>query len=186
MKIHHVRSHTKLVNAIHDENADEITSKSMLFEADSRQKQINLHIDHTSTPVCLTSTPTTTPNISSIHSPISSIAPNSPKSDVSYSSKVLRKELNSKLRRYQRKKSTEINILKRALLKIQKQNQMYKKRLQRLQKVIKTSLTIIKKTKNLKIVSPKEKRVRTLVNIFYEDDHNSRLCPGKRDCITRN
>jgi hypothetical protein len=145
-----------------------------------------------STPIYPLGSPNSCPSVSSINSlprSTSTLEPGSPRSDVSTNSTLLRREFNSKLRRYQRKKSREIMMLRKTVLKLQKEKDVFRKRLERLQltirsnpkRIIQSDINVIIRKK-----SPKDKRIRNLVKNFLEDDENSRLCPGKNDCITKN
>lgn len=132
-----------------------------------------------------------TPSLSSIDSAESTICPNSPSSDTSIASS---KDYNKKLKRYQRKKSKEILSLRKKIIQLQKEKDMYRKKADRLIKIVNgPNLQTINKEVIKKYSKPVAKtcsfvssRVRNTVQRYYENDENSRLCPGKKDCITKN
>ncbi|XP_022821191.1 uncharacterized protein LOC111361843 [Spodoptera litura] len=113
----------------------------------------------------------------------------------------------SVVRRLRYQKDKEINNLKRIILDMKRKNERYKKKLQRLALNYKgpsVDNKIRPKNQNTTL-DPKIKRLvrksnkipnhhtnslpellRKEVEIFYEDDENSRLCSGKKEFITRN
>lgn len=133
--------------------------------------------------------PLSTPCLSSIHSGLSTPVPNSPSSDMSISSSVLRTDFNNKLRRYQKNKTKQILSLRTKIIQLKREQKTFKKRLLRLSMNLKCSKEKKQKTKQQtpkRILNISETRLRNTVMQFYEDDENSRQCPGKKDCITRN
>lgn len=160
-----------------------------LEESEAEPQNIFL-IQQTSSPLpCTSPVPPVSPNLSSIISSISTRAPCIPKSDVSINSKILKHEVNKHLKRYQTKKSAVICLLKKAIYKLKKEKDQYRKRLQRLDQTLKISYKtkmISRQNVPKKKPSPQAKMIRNLVKNFYEDDGNTRLSPGKQDCITRN
>lgn len=167
-----------------------LENNSDSVEEPQAELQSIFSIQQTSSPLpCTSPIPLISPSVSSINSPIPTTEPCSPKSDVSINSMILKREVNTQLRKYQKKKSTEIHMFKKAILKLKLEKEMYRKRLERLEQTLKISpnrKTISNKYKPRKILSPQAKKIRNLVRKFYEDDENTRMTPGKQDCITRN
>ncbi|KAF9424564.1 hypothetical protein HW555_000375 [Spodoptera exigua] len=185
-----LRSQKRLQEETSDDIPIECISETNSVKDRSRREPLSLAlwIEQSSTPAYPPCSPPIAPNVSSIHSPVSTFALNSPKSDVSTNSFVLRRELNYKLRQYQRRKSAEIMKLRETIIKIKREKEMYRKRLNRLQQITKIS----PKHKNKltpgfikKKISPEKRKIHNLVKSFYEDDENSKQCPGKQDYITR-
>ncbi|KAF9408110.1 hypothetical protein HW555_012084, partial [Spodoptera exigua] len=185
-----LRSQKRLQEETSEDIPIECISETNSVKDRSRREPLSLAlwIEQSSTPAYPPCSPPIAPNVSSIHLPVSTFALNSPKSDVSTNSFVLRRELNYKLRQYQRRKSAEIMKLRETIIKIKREKEMYRKRLNRLQQITKIS----PKHKNKltpgfikKKISPEKRKIHNLVKSFYEDDENSKQCPGKQDYITR-
>ncbi|KAH9639013.1 hypothetical protein HF086_012576 [Spodoptera exigua] len=115
-------------------------------------------------------------------------------------SSVCSSPVSSAVRRIRYNKDKEINHLKQIILKMKRQNERYKKQIQRIMpakiKEISPVLTdrntrnsrMKQKVKQTQIHSLKTipEVLRKEIEVFFEDDENSRLCSGKKECITRN
>ncbi|CAH0397370.1 unnamed protein product [Chilo suppressalis] len=91
--------------------------------------------------------------------------------------------VSSPIRRLRYKKDKEISNLKQIIINMKRQNERYRKQLHRFKTIKKenstvSSLTLTKPKKN--IISTK-----TEIELFFEDDENSRLCSGRKEFIVR-
>ncbi|CAB3234211.1 unnamed protein product [Arctia plantaginis] len=98
----------------------------------------------------------------------------------------------STFRRYQYKKTKIIQSLQKKIVELQRQQKSFRKQVQRLQ--VKKIVTNYKETEGSKnrtkeLKSKHASKIHTLklsVQRFLSDDENSRLCPGKKDYISKN
>lgn len=98
----------------------------------------------------------------------------------------------SVLRRFKYKVNKEFQLLHKRITELKAVNAKYKKQINRMKKKTFEPQPSTSKTETrIDIVSQNKrellrKGIEESVKLFFEDDENSQLCPGKKDCITRN
>lgn len=103
--------------------------------------------------------------------------------------------MSSKLRQLRYKKDKEIRLLKQKIIILKRLNDRYRKQLERAKKspmlITNTKLHRIESIPQLPLLIKKKKinsvsiTVRKDLELFFEEDDNSRLCAGKKEFITR-
>ncbi|KAH9643208.1 hypothetical protein HF086_012870 [Spodoptera exigua] len=115
-------------------------------------------------------------------------------------SPVCSSPVSSAVRRIRYNKDKEINHLKQIILKMKRQNERYKKQIQRIMPAKIKEISPVLTDRNTRNSRMKQKVKQTQIHslktipevqrkeieVFFEDDENSRLCSGKKECITRN
>lgn len=96
----------------------------------------------------------------------------------------------SAVRRIRYQKDKVINVLKKKLINLTRQNERYRKQLKRMapkrvqNQIIKKKSIIANKKQNCNF-EPLPNLLKQEVRVFYESDENSRLCSGKKEFIVR-
>ncbi|KAF9405953.1 hypothetical protein HW555_013504 [Spodoptera exigua] len=104
-------------------------------------------------------------------------------------SPVCSSRVSSAVRRIRYNKDKEINHLKQIILKMKRQNEP---KIKEISPVLtdrnRRNSRMTQKVKQTQIHSLKTipEVLRKEIEVFFEDDENSRLCSGKKECITRN
>lgn len=166
-------------------NTTPVTRSSRL--GDRMSRRLFRHSSHSSSSVCLS--PSSEKSVTSISTTKSKI-------QISEKSQGM-----AHVRKFKYKMGKEMNILHKRIAELTQLNEKYRKQMFRLKKYINintssksgtdsdTSCNIAERKKKIPINNLKnsinKKQLEEDIHNFYIDDDNSRMCPGKKEYITR-
>lgn len=119
-------------------------------------------------------------------------------SDTEINSNIKAESTEKQIRQIRYKHGKDIKILKNMVDNLKRENNRYRKQLGRLilkqgiiskknlNQELQVKILCRKVSKRNKEISEKSKHAKEDIELFFEEDDNSRICPGKKEFISRN